>query len=49
MGLVNIITPIDHALAAARELAQQIASKPPAAIQAAKRVLRFGLVNPVQQ
>lgn len=46
IGLANIITPIDHALSGARELAQQIASNPPACIQAIKRVLRFGLANP---
>jgi len=41
VGLANLVAPVGQALAAARELAQRIAQNPPAAVQAAKRVLRF--------
>jgi enoyl-CoA hydratase/carnithine racemase len=46
MGIANILTPIGQALSEARELCKQIASNPPAAIQAAKRVLQYGLTLP---
>ncbi|HJW89418.1 MAG TPA: enoyl-CoA hydratase/isomerase family protein [Anaerolineales bacterium] len=44
-GLVNLVAAPGQALAAARELAAQIANLPAAAVQAAKRVLRKGLVS----
>lgn len=44
LRLVNGVVPAGGALPAARRLAEQIAANPPAATQAAKRVLRLGLV-----
>lgn len=46
LGLANLAVPAGRALAAARKMAHQIAANPPAAVQAAKRFLRFGLENP---
>ena len=45
LGLANAIAPVGKALAAARELALQIAANPPAAIEATKRFLRSGLLH----
>jgi enoyl-CoA hydratase len=43
LGLANQIAGAGQALVAAHKLAEQIAAHPPAAVQAAKRVLRYGL------
>jgi enoyl-CoA hydratase len=39
IGLVNAVHPLDHLLTAARDLAAQIASNSPAAVQASKRLI----------
>ncbi len=43
--LANLVAPADQAVAAARELAAQIAANPPAATHAAKRILRLSLAH----
>jgi enoyl-CoA hydratase len=45
LRLANLVTAAGEALAAARRLAEQIAANPPAATQAAKRVLRLSLAH----
>jgi enoyl-CoA hydratase len=45
LRLINQVTPAGGALAAARELGAQIAAHPPAATQAAKRILRLSLAH----
>lgn len=45
LRLVNLVTAAGEALAAARRLAEQIAANPPAATQAAKRILRASLAH----
>ncbi len=45
LRLVNKVVPAGQALAAARELAGQIAANPPAATQASKRILRLSLAH----
>jgi enoyl-CoA hydratase/carnithine racemase len=45
LRLVNVVAPVGQALAAARTLAEQIAANPPAAVQAAKRLLRLSLAH----
>ena len=42
LGVANILTPVGNALTQAKELCKQIASKPPAAVMAAKRALKYG-------
>jgi enoyl-CoA hydratase len=47
LGLVDAVVPADRLLAAAHELAQQIATKPPLAVAAAKRsILRGRRLDP---
>lgn len=46
LGLANQIVGAGQALEAAHTLAEQIAAQPPAAVHAAKRVLRYGLNHP---
>ncbi len=48
LGLVNEVTPRGEALPAARRLAAQVATNPPAAVAAAKRILRAGLTRPAE-
>jgi enoyl-CoA hydratase len=45
MRLVNLVSSAGEAFAAARRLAEQIAANPPAATQAAKRILRLSLTH----
>jgi enoyl-CoA hydratase len=45
LRLVNSVAPAGEALPAARRLAEQIAANPPAATQAAKRILRLSLAH----
>ncbi len=45
LRLVNLVAAAGEALAAARRLAEQIAANPPAATQAAKRILRASLAR----
>jgi len=45
LRLVNLVAAAGEALAAARRLAEQIAANPPAATQAAKRILRASLAH----
>ncbi len=45
LRLVNNVVPTGQALAAARILAEQMAANPPAATQAAKRILRLSLAH----
>ncbi|MEX2143299.1 MAG: enoyl-CoA hydratase/isomerase family protein [Anaerolineales bacterium] len=47
IGLVDHVTVPGGALQAARDLAQQMAQHPIDAVRAAKRLLRFGLANPL--
>jgi enoyl-CoA hydratase len=48
-GLVNLVASPGQALASARDLAAQIASLPAAAVQAAKRALRKGLIASAEE
>jgi enoyl-CoA hydratase len=45
LRLANLVAAAGDALSAARRLAEQIAANPPAATQAAKRILRQGLAH----
>ncbi|MBI3761582.1 MAG: enoyl-CoA hydratase/isomerase family protein [Chloroflexi bacterium] len=46
LGLASRLAPAGEALNVAREWARQIAANPPAAVRAAKRILRIGLTHP---
>ncbi|MEX1143263.1 MAG: enoyl-CoA hydratase/isomerase family protein [Anaerolineales bacterium] len=47
IGLVDHVTAPGGAMQTARDLAQQMAQHPVEAVRAAKRLLRFGLANPL--
>jgi enoyl-CoA hydratase/carnithine racemase len=43
LGLANVVVPHDDLMKTARQWADEIASNPPLAIAAAKRVMRYGI------
>jgi enoyl-CoA hydratase/carnithine racemase len=49
LGLATLMTPVGQALAEAKKLASEMAANPPAAVQAAKRALRNGLIQSLEQ
>jgi enoyl-CoA hydratase/carnithine racemase len=49
LGLASLMTPVGQALAEAKKLATEMAANPPAAVQAAKRALRNGLMQSLEQ
>lgn len=49
LGLASLMTPVGQAVAEAKKLASEIAANPPAAVQAAKRALRNGLMQDLEQ
>ncbi|MDD5469098.1 MAG: enoyl-CoA hydratase/isomerase family protein [Anaerolineales bacterium] len=46
MRLADFLSPVGEALATARQVAARFSANPPAAVRAAKRLLRFGLSHP---
>lgn len=49
LGIVNRVVPHDQLIAQARELADRIASMPPAAVKDAKQLLRHGMHSTLEQ